>query len=85
MDIVIGNKLVQHDFDITAFNHDLGYIPNIGIYLESDKYLINKAENINIDNINIKTGTIATGDIFCIDKNMASRINQRFNALCVEM
>ena len=85
MDIVIGNKLVQHDFDITAFNHDLGYIPNIGIYLESDKYLVNKAENINIDNINIKTGTIATGDIFCTDKNMASRINQQFNALCVEM
>ena len=85
MDIVIGNKLVQHDFDITAFNHDLGYIPNIGIYLESDKYLVNKAENINMDNINIKTGTIATGDIFCTDKNMASRINQRFNALCVEM
>ena len=80
MDIVIGNKLVKHDFDITAFNYDLGYIPNIEIYLESDKYLVNKAENINI-----KTGTIATGDIFCTDKNMASRINQQFNALCVEM
>ena len=29
-DIVIGNELVQHDFDITAFNHEKGYIPNVG-------------------------------------------------------
>ena len=28
-DIVIGEKLVQHDFDITAFNHPKGYIPEI--------------------------------------------------------
>ena len=26
-DIVIGEKLVQHDFDITAFDHEKGYIP----------------------------------------------------------
>ena len=29
-DIVVGEKLVQHDFDITAFNHEKGYIPNLG-------------------------------------------------------
>ena len=29
-DIVIGSELVQHDFDITAFNHEKGYIPNVG-------------------------------------------------------
>ncbi|MFR1739129.1 MAG: 5'-methylthioadenosine/S-adenosylhomocysteine nucleosidase, partial [Clostridia bacterium] len=29
-DIVIGKKLVQHDFDITAFGHEKGFISNVG-------------------------------------------------------
>ena len=41
-DIVIGNKLVQHDFDITAFNHPKGYISNVGQFIESDINLINE-------------------------------------------
>ena len=40
-DIVIGNKLVQHDFDITAFNHPKGYISNVGQFIESDSKLDN--------------------------------------------
>ena len=33
----------------------------------------------------VRTGIVATGDIFCTDSNMASKINRKFNALCVEM
>lgn len=85
-DIVIGEKLVQHDFDITAFNHDKGYIPNVGVYVESDAYLVNIANSCNDDNsFNIKTGTIASGDIFCTEKWMSEKIRNKFNALCVEM
>ena len=29
-DIVIADKLIQHDFDITAFGHPKGYISNVG-------------------------------------------------------
>ena len=39
-DIVIGDKLVQHDFDITKFNHELGYIPGVGVYINSSKELL---------------------------------------------
>lgn len=81
-DIVVGTNLVQHDFDITAFNHEKGYIPNVGKFIESDSNLIKKAENINT---NIQFGTIASGDIFCTDANMSKKINKKFNALCVEM
>ena len=35
-DIVIGEKLIQHDFDITAFDHDKGYITGVGDYIYSD-------------------------------------------------
>ena len=86
-DIVIGESLVQHDFDITAFNHEKGYIPDIGVYIKSDEYLYTIANNVlrNINELNVVSGIIASGDIFCTEINMSRKINQKFNALCVEM
>lgn len=81
-DIVIGEKLVQHDFNITAFNHERGYVPKVGMYLYSDTYLVKLAKE-NIEES--KIGVIASGDIFCVDEKMTSKINQKFKALCVEM
>lgn len=84
LDVVIANKLVQHDFDITAFNHEKGYIPNVGKFINCDEYLLNLATKANTDST-IKIGTIASGDIFCTDINMSTKINKKFNALAVEM
>lgn len=85
-DIVIGEKLVQHDFDITAFNHEKGYIPNVGVYVYSDKYLLELAKKVIVkSNLKIFQGVIASGDIFCSDYMMGKKINDKFNALCVEM
>ena len=86
-DIVIGEKLVQHDFDITAFNHDKGYIPEIGVYIQTDDYLFRLANNVlkSDDKINIVSGVISSGDIFCTEVKMGQKINSKFNALCVEM
>lgn len=81
-DIVIGESLVQHDFDITAFDHEKGYIPNVGTYIEADSYLVKIAQE-NIDNA--KVGVIASGDIFCTEFMMGQKINKKFSALCVEM
>ena len=39
-DIVIGKYVLQHDFDITAFGHEKGYISNIGVKLESNRSLL---------------------------------------------
>lgn len=83
LDIVIGEKLVQHDFDITAFDHEKGYIPNVGVYIESDSYLVNLAKSSEVKNI--KVGNIASGDIFCTLESMSNKINFKFNALAVEM
>lgn len=81
-DVVIGEKLVQHDFDITAFNYEKGYIPNVGTYIESDQYLVKVAKECINDAI---SGVIASGDIFCTELSMGEKINNKFNALCVEM
>ena len=77
-DIVIAEKLVQHDFDITAFDHDKGYITGVGDYIYSNTELIekfkNSANNLKEKDYKIKTGIIATGDIFCTDIEMKNKI-----------
>lgn len=88
-DIVIGEKLIQHDFDITAFNHSKGYITGVGDYISSDKNLVDKVKNsikaINNEDYKIINGIIASGDIFCTDVAMKDKIYSKFNADCVEM
>ena len=84
-DIVVGKELIQHDFDVTAFGREKGYIPETGKIFKSDKNLIKKCENIKIKNIKITTGVIASGDIFCTDINIKEKIRKKFNADCCEM
>jgi len=88
-DIVIGNKIVQHDFDITAFGHPKGYISNVGQFIESDNVLIEKMEqtisNIEDNEFKIKIGTIASGDIFCTELKMKEKIRSKFNSDAIEM
>lgn len=83
-DVVIGEKLVQHDFDVTPFNYEKGQIPNVGKYIESDPYLVSLAKDIKTDS-NVHLGVIASGDIFVNDPKMSNKINTKFNALCCEM
>lgn len=88
-DIVIGENLVQHDFDITAFGHKKGYISNVGESLKSDEILIEKFKKvinqIHNKDYKIKIGTIASGDIFCTENTMKEKINKKFNADAIEM
>lgn len=88
-DIIIGKYVLQHDFDITAFGHEKGYISNIGVKLESNKKLIKRCEYVikNMKNLEYRciVGTIATGDIFCTSKKMKDKIRTKFDADCVEM
>ena len=88
-DIVIAEKVIQHDFDITAFNHKKGYITGVGDYIYCDKELVQKLKKIsyNLNNkiYKITTGIIASGDIFCTEVKMKNKIYSKFNADCVEM
>ena len=89
-DIVIGDKLVQYDFDITgAGNYEKGEICDVGKFFYSDKRMINLCnETINElkdRDFNIKIGTIASADLFCTDSNLSKKIREDFGAECVEM
>ncbi|MCI8272639.1 MAG: 5'-methylthioadenosine/adenosylhomocysteine nucleosidase [Clostridia bacterium] len=88
-DIVIGNRIVQHDFDITAFGHPKGYISNIGENVECDTKLLEKMvqtiENLKTKDFKIKIGVIASGDIFCVDTKMKEKIRTKFQAEAIDM
>ena len=89
-DIVIGEKLVQYDFDISASgDYEKGEITGVGKFFRSDSELINTCKRVlekrMEKNINIVIGTIATADIFCSDPEIAKNVREEFGAECVEM
>lgn len=88
-DVVISKKIFQHDFDITAFDHKKGYVPEVGDYIEGDKKLLSVFYNVINDledsNFQTKIGVIASGDIFCTDVHHKEEIQQQFNADIVDM
>ena len=83
-DVVIGDRLIQHDFDLRPFNYERGFIPNVGKFIPCDEYLIKLASEIKLE-VKSMVGTIASGDIFVTEEEMGEKINNKFDALCVEM
>lgn len=83
-DVVIAKKVIQHDFDITAFGHSKGYITGVGGFLESNPELVKEfsgvLEELPEKNYKIKLGIVATGDIFCTESWMKDKIRAKFNA-----
>lgn len=86
-DIVVSTACIQHDFDITAFGREKGYIPNIeDKYMYADKTLLEKATKaIEETNNKVIKGIIATGDVFVAGKERRKEIYDEFKAECVEM
>ena len=89
-DIIIGKRIVQHDFDITAFGHSKGYISNIGDLIKSNRDLVTSFEKTlkhlkKTEDFNIKLGIVATGDIFCTEVAMKNKIYAKFNADVTDM
>ena len=88
-DVVIAKKVVQHDFDITAFGHSKGYITGVGAFIESDAELLEEfsevLENMPEKTYKTKVGIIATGDIFCTESWMKDKIRAKFDADVVDM
>jgi len=85
-DTIIAEKMVQHDFDVTAFGNPKGYMdngiePNKPTIYYSDKILIDKF----MKNNSLKSGIVATGDIFVTDTNLKNSIKKEFNAIAIDM
>jgi len=88
-DFVIGKDMVQHDFNITAFGHEKGYITDAGAKFHSSNMLIEKykkiIQSLKNSNLKVKIATIATGDKFLTDSKSKEILKNEFNADCVDM
>ena len=85
-DIVISDKLVQHDFDVTEFGHPYGHVPDCGVFFEADKGLQSLARKVAQNaQINFKIGGIATGDQFVNDSKRKDFIKSEFSSSAIEM
>ena len=85
-DLIIADKLCQHDLDITIFGHDHGYVPEGAVFVESDVSLREVAKNVATkSNLSLIEGTIATGDQFVASSERKEFISKTFKADALEM
>ena len=85
-DLIIADKLCQHDLDITAFGHAHGYVPGGKVFVETTKHLREVAIKVaNENGIKVIEGTIATGDQFVHSSERKNFIESTFKADALEM
>ena len=85
-DLIIADKLCQHDLDITAFGHPHGYVPGGNVFVETSKELRDVATQVaNENDLKVIVGTIATGDQFVHSTERKNFIESTFKADALEM
>lgn len=87
-DIVIASKLLHHDVNVTHFGYELGQVPKMPLYYESDPKLIAYAEKAvsSLTGVNVKTGLVCSGDSFVGSDDAADIIKANFSDMkAVEM
>ena len=85
-DLIIADKLCQHDLDISIFGHDFGYVPEGAKFVESDEKLRAIAKEVaSKNNLSVIEGTIATGDQFVASNERKEFISTHFQADALEM
>lgn len=85
-DLIIAEKLCQHDLDITAFGHPHGFVPEGSVYIASDRALNGIALKVAKElKLKLLKGTIATGDQFIHDAKKTQWIAETFGADALEM
>ena len=78
-DVVVADKLVYHDVDVTAFGYDYGQMAAPNHYFESDQNFVKTFEQVLTEaNIDSKIGLIATGDSFIAGQDKIDAIKARF-------
>ena len=80
-DIVVADRLVYHDVDVTAFGYEYGQMARQPLYFEASRYLVSEMKKtLEKTHQTSRVGLIATGDSFI------ARIKGHFpDVLAVEM
>lgn len=86
-DIIIGEEIVQHDVDVTAFDYAYGQVPQLPERFQANKRLVKHVtEIIGKHKLRGKIGLITTSDTFMTDVTKINEVKERFpDALAAEM
>lgn len=86
-DVIISDKIIHHDVDVTAFGRPMGQVPGMPSYFSADEHLVTKAKKVLQElNLSSSIGTIVSGDTFVSKQDTVNFIKKHFNdAKCVEM
>ncbi len=84
-DLVISDKLVYHDFDLTPIGYKKGVIPKMGKAFDTSEPIRNLCESIAKEkNISYCIGNIASGDIFGTNPNIIDGLEMDIKAVEME-
>lgn len=88
-DIVVGDKLCQHDMDVTGLGYEVGLNPDYpSVFFETSSSVIDSVkkayESLDTDYA-LMVGTIASGDQFISSKEKKEFIENTFAAAACEM
>lgn len=82
-DIVLADRLVQHDVDTTALGDPKGMVSTVNkVFFETDNSLLERFKQSLPE---AKVGTIASGDQFIADKELSKNITEQFEAIACDM
>ncbi|CAW98422.1 5'-methylthioadenosine/S-adenosylhomocysteine nucleosidase [Streptococcus equi subsp. zooepidemicus] len=86
-DVVVADRLVYHDVDVTAFGYDYGQMAAQPLYFDSDSKLVETFKQVlDQEKTNSRIGLIATGDSFIAGQDSIDTIKAHFpETLAVEM
>lgn len=86
-DVVVADKLVQHDMDTSPLGDPKGLISGINvIYFETSRRAVEIVTQACAElSVNCHTGTIASGDVFVSTSAQKSAIRAEFDAAVCEM
>lgn len=87
-DVVIASELLHHDVNVTHFGYELGQVPQMPHYYNSDHKLVGLAQAaINkLNGVNVKSGLVCSGDSFIGSDEAAQQIKTLFPTMkAVEM
>lgn len=85
-DIVIADKSIQHDFDMTAEGLPIGaHTPTDDGWAECSADVVKKLATIAAKNHRVHVGTVVTGDRFVASSEYSAFLREKFGALACDM
>lgn len=89
-DLVVASKSVEHDMNTTALGDKQGEVSfpeGTRTYFECDREIARSLFDacLTVPDTTVKSGIVASGDIFISDRKQRLRINDRFGAIACEM